>query len=83
MEGEIDDPPVDVRDFEELGTRGLKSSAFAKGPVGAGLVVIERAVAVDNVDGADAAVQLVEKCRDAAAEVSRSPCWRAPATAHI
>ena len=41
---------------------------FAERPVRAGLFVVQSAVAVDDVDGADAAVQLIEKGLHAALE---------------
>ena len=59
-EAHVDGPPFDVGNGKQFGRQAVEiDEAFAEWPVRAGLIVVQRAVAVDQMNGADAALQFI------------------------
>src|SRR4029077_17602651 len=68
-EAHIDTPPFDVGDFEQFGgERREIDKAFTERAVSAGFVAVQGAIGIDQMDGADASFELVQKLFDASDE---------------
>src|SRR5713226_7029155 len=84
-ETHIDTPPLDVRHREQFRRQPYEiDEPFAKRPMCAGFIAMQRAIGIDQVNGANAPLQLVEKLLHSAdQDVARTVLPRADHGTHI